>query len=119
MVVKDSEEYYRTMIDAGTKSWNLRDSHMLRMLEALIKYLEPQRPTIVTSETHKGKLRKEWNIGQLARKQFGMDKGYNIGFTTYNGSVRIKLFGFLIQLIHRASKHMNTYFIWFLKNHHH
>ncbi|GBC13893.2 erythromycin esterase family protein [Rhizophagus irregularis DAOM 181602=DAOM 197198] len=86
MVVKDSEEYYRTMIDAGTKSWNLRDSHMLRMLEALIKYLEPQRPTIVTSETHKGKLRKEWNIGQLARKQFGMDKGYNIGFTTYNGS---------------------------------
>ncbi|UZO21838.1 uncharacterized protein OCT59_014222 [Rhizophagus irregularis] len=87
MVVKDSEEYYRTMIDAGTKSWNLRDSHMLRMLEALIKYLEPQRPTIVTSETHKGKLRKEWNIGQLARKQFGMDKGYNIGFTTYNGSV--------------------------------
>jgi erythromycin esterase-like protein len=47
------------------------------------------RPTIVTSETrdtHKGKLRKEWNIGQLARERFGMDKGYNIGFTTHNGS---------------------------------
>ncbi|CAB4410658.1 unnamed protein product [Rhizophagus irregularis] len=88
MVVKDSEEYYRTMIGAGTKSWNLRDSHMLRMLEALMKYLERQRPTIVTSETrdtHKGKLRKEWNIGQLARERFGMDKGYNIGFTTHNG----------------------------------
>ncbi|PKK64946.1 hypothetical protein RhiirC2_715909 [Rhizophagus irregularis] len=46
MVVKDSEEYYRTMIGAGTKSWNLRDSHMLRMLEALMKYLECQRNSI-------------------------------------------------------------------------
>ncbi|CAB4390820.1 unnamed protein product [Rhizophagus irregularis] len=85
MVVKDSEKYYRiTMIGAGTKSWNLHDSHMLRMLKALIKL------TIVTSktrDTHKEKLQKEWNIGQLARERFGIDKGYNIRFTTHNGSV--------------------------------
>lgn len=36
--------------------------------------------------THKGELRKEWNIGQLAHERFGMDKVYNIGFTTHIGS---------------------------------
>jgi erythromycin esterase-like protein len=31
------------MIGAGTNSWNLRDSHMIRVLEALVKHLERQR----------------------------------------------------------------------------
>ena len=31
------------MIGAGAQSWNLRDSHMIQMLKALMKYLERQR----------------------------------------------------------------------------
>jgi len=36
--------------------------------------------------THRGELRKELNVGQLVRERFGMDKVYNIGFTTHIGT---------------------------------
>ncbi|PKK58160.1 hypothetical protein RhiirC2_796769 [Rhizophagus irregularis] len=73
MVVKDSEKYYLL----GTLEFKMKSDYRSRL-------------TIVTSktrDTHKEKLQKEWNIGQLARERFGIDKGYNIRFTTHNGSV--------------------------------
>lgn len=30
---------------------------------------------------------REWNVGQLVREQYGMDNSFNIGFTTYDGTV--------------------------------
>ncbi|GBB89142.1 hypothetical protein RclHR1_15820008 [Rhizophagus clarus] len=101
MVVKHSEEYYRTMIGTGTQNWNLRDLYMMQMLEAIIKYLGRQRGKPIKAivwahnshvgdarHTHKGELQKKWNIGQLARERFGMDKIYNVRFTTHTGSDR-------------------------------
>jgi len=99
MVAKDSEEYYRKMI-SGSLSWNLRDSHMINMLKSLMSFLERQRNKPVKAvvwahnshvgdarHTHKGEgRRKEWNIGQLAREQLGMDNVYNIGFSTHTGT---------------------------------
>jgi tetratricopeptide (TPR) repeat protein len=37
--------------------------------------------------TDKGKRRHEWNVGQLLRERFGLNKTFNIGFTTYTGTV--------------------------------
>ncbi|CAG8441537.1 9622_t:CDS:10 [Funneliformis caledonium] len=100
MVVKDAEEYYRKMINAGAQSWNMRDSHMMETLKSLINFFQRQRTKQVKAvvwahnshvgdarQTHQGENQKELNIGQLVREQFGFDRVYNIGFTTHTGTV--------------------------------
>jgi len=37
--------------------------------------------------TDAGRSRGEWNVGQLLREKFGMEKTFNIGFSTFKGSV--------------------------------
>ncbi|RIA81174.1 erythromycin esterase [Glomus cerebriforme] len=101
VVVKNSEEYYRTMIGAGAQSWNKRDSHMMKILISLMKYLKRQRDKPIKAvvwahNSHVGDARQtayknELNIGQLAREQFGMENVYNIGFTTHTGTEKKKL----------------------------
>lgn len=39
LLVKDAEEYYRTMFRGRVSSWNLRDSHMAQSLDGLIAHL--------------------------------------------------------------------------------
>src|SRR4051812_14628188 len=39
-LVKNAEQYYRTMFQGRVSSWNLRDRHMTETLEALIAHLE-------------------------------------------------------------------------------
>jgi len=96
-VVKDAEEYYRTMFHESVSSWNLRDRHMMETLDALDEYFEFQRPTsrivVWAHNSHVGDARAtqmgragEWNIGQLIREKYG-DECRNIGFTTYTGTV--------------------------------
>ncbi|HVG00745.1 MAG TPA: erythromycin esterase family protein, partial [Chloroflexia bacterium] len=43
-LVKNSEEYYRTMFHGRVSSWNLRDSHMVETLEALAEHLDKRNP---------------------------------------------------------------------------
>ena len=38
-LVRDAEQYYRTMYRGEVSSWNLRDRHMAETLEALVEYL--------------------------------------------------------------------------------
>jgi len=38
-------------------------------------------------QTDAGKLRGEWNVGQLVRERFGLTKTFNVGFSTFNGTV--------------------------------
>ncbi len=96
-VVKDAEEYYRTMFHESVSSWNLRDQHMMETLNALSDYLEfrqpPSKIVIWAHNSHVGDARAtqmgragEWNIGQLIREGYG-DECRNIGFTTYSGTV--------------------------------
>ena len=96
-LVKNAEEYYRTMFRGRVSSWNLRDRHMAETLQALLAHLEArgQHPKFVVwaHNSHLGDARAtdmgaagEWNVGQLVRERYGRDSRL-IGFTTYSGTV--------------------------------
>lgn len=96
-LVKNAEEYYRSMFRGRASSWNLRDSHMVETLEYLMQHLERQgrKPKAVlwahnshlgdASATQMGE-RGEHNVGQLVRQAHGKNC-ILIGFTTYTGTV--------------------------------
>lgn len=98
-VVKDAEEYYRTMFEGRVSSWNVRDTHMLKTLNVISDYLEdrykkPAKIVIWAHNSHVGDARAtemgergEVNIGQLAREHHGIKDTYLIGFSTYKGFV--------------------------------
>jgi erythromycin esterase-like protein len=98
-LVRNAEEYYRTMFGDSTGSWNLRDRHMADTLTELMEFLghtSPARtPRVVVwaHNSHIGDARAtsmgeggELNIGQLARERFGAS-AFLIGQTTFNGTV--------------------------------
>jgi erythromycin esterase-like protein len=96
-LVKNAEEYYRSMFRGRVSSWNLRDSHMAETLDSLSRYLSrngKQAKIVVwehnshigdASATDMGRMG-EWNVGELARKAYGGDTCL-IGFSTYDGWV--------------------------------
>jgi len=96
-VVRDAEEYYRTMFRSDVSSWNLRDSHMMRSLLQLMNHLEKAhgeaKVVVWAHNSHLGDAsatsmgaRGELNIGQLVRAHFG-EEALSVGFTTYGGTV--------------------------------
>jgi erythromycin esterase-like protein len=96
-LVKNAEEYYRTMFDRRTSSWNLRDRHMADTLNSLAAHLDRRagRSKIVVwaHNSHLGDARAtdmaargELNLGQLTRESFPGDT-FLIGFSTYTGTV--------------------------------
>lgn len=96
-VVRDAEEYYRTMFRQDVSSWNLRDRHMMQTLLMLCEHLERNygRSKIIVwaHNSHLGNAsatsmgaRGEFNIGQLAREHFG-ERVFAVGFTTHQGTV--------------------------------
>jgi len=96
-VVRDAEEYYRTMFRHDVSSWNLRDLHMMQTLLLLIQHLKQTRlrakVVVWAHNSHLGNAsatsmgaRGEFNIGQLVREHFGND-ALSIGFTTHQGTV--------------------------------
>ncbi|MBZ5674982.1 MAG: erythromycin esterase family protein [Acidobacteriia bacterium] len=96
-LVKNAEQYYRTMFRGRVSSWNLRDMHMTQTLDALSDHfaLHGQRTKTVlwAHNSHLGDARAtqmgqagEWNVGQLVRQRHGEDCAL-VGFTTYTGTV--------------------------------
>ncbi|MGH9458012.1 MAG: erythromycin esterase family protein [Thermoanaerobaculia bacterium] len=96
-LVKNAEEYYRSMFSGRVSSWNLRDRHMAETIDALRAHLQRQglEPKVVVWEhnSHLGDARAtemsrrgELNVGQLLREAHG-EAVRNIGFTTYHGTV--------------------------------
>jgi erythromycin esterase-like protein len=96
-LVKNAEEYYRSMFRNRESSWNLRDRHMADTLEHLVGFLagQGQRAKIVLWEhnSHLGDARAtemgdsgEINVGQLVRERY-KDEAVLIGFSTYTGTV--------------------------------
>ena len=96
-LVKNAEEYYRSMFRRRVSSWNLRDRHMAETLEQLFVHLDkPESPAkIVVWEhnSHLGDARAtdmgdagELNVGQLVRERYGRD-AVLVGFSTYTGTV--------------------------------
>jgi erythromycin esterase-like protein len=96
-LVRNAEEYYRTMFRGRISSWNLRDNHMVETLQALDKHLASggAKPRIAVwahnshlgdaSATEMGDLG-EWNVGQLVRERFP-DEAVLVGFSTHRGWV--------------------------------
>jgi len=96
-LVKNAEEYYRTMFRGRVSSWNLRDRHMADTLDVLADHLSrhgrPARIVVWEHNSHLGDARAtdmgargERNVGQLARERHGVEV-VNVGFTTYSGTV--------------------------------
>jgi erythromycin esterase-like protein len=95
-LVKNAEEYYRTMFRGRVSSWNLRDRHMVETLRALDTHLSrdaPARIVVWAHNSHLGDARAtemgdagEWNVGQLVREEYPRETAL-IGFSTHRGSV--------------------------------
>ena len=96
-LVKNAEEYYRTMFRGRVSSWNLRDRHMAETLHALLVHFEQQdrhsKVVLWAHNSHLGDARAtdmgnagEFNVGQLVRQRYGPD-AILIGFSTYSGTV--------------------------------
>jgi erythromycin esterase-like protein len=96
-LVKNAEQYYRTMYRSDISSWNLRDKHMMETLESLDSHLSLDSATakivIWEHNSHLGDARAtemgsrgELNVGQLARQRYGRNS-FLVGFTTYSGTV--------------------------------
>lgn len=97
-VVAEAENYYRTMLDEDTSSWNLRDTHMVDTLERLTQHIarttgRAAKMVVWAHNSHVGDAdatsmgrRGEVNIGSLMRHRHG-ENAVRIGFTTYTGTV--------------------------------
>jgi erythromycin esterase-like protein len=97
-LVKNAEEYYRTMFRGRVSSWNLRDRHMSETLDALAEHLgqtrgKPVKVVVWEHNSHVGDARAteigrlgEWNVGELTRKRHG-GAAFLLGFSTYDGWV--------------------------------
>ncbi|MBZ5520645.1 MAG: erythromycin esterase family protein [Acidobacteriia bacterium] len=94
-LVKNAEQYYRSMFGRRISSWNLRDTHMADTLDALIRHLGAKKSRIVVwaHNSHLGDARAtemgeqgELNLGQLVRQRYEKD-AVLIGFSTFTGTV--------------------------------
>jgi erythromycin esterase-like protein len=96
-LVKNAEEYYRTMFRGRVSSWNLRDAHMEETLEALARHLSSKSPAKIVVWEHNSHVgdaratemgqRDEWTVGQLVRERHGAQAAVLVGMTTYRGTV--------------------------------
>jgi erythromycin esterase-like protein len=95
LVTVNAEEYYRTMVTSDSKSWNVRDIHMVEALNCVMKYYgEGTKVIIWEHNTHIGDARATdmkdagmVNVGQLVREQNFPEDVYIVGFGTNTGTV--------------------------------
>lgn len=92
-IVVNAEEYYRSMVEFNTNSWNVRDGHMMQTLDHLLEF-NKGKAIVWAHNSHVGDARATnmarsgtVNIGQLARKKYGKQMVFLLGFATYHGSV--------------------------------
>ncbi|MDB5213632.1 MAG: hypothetical protein JWO86_1559 [Myxococcaceae bacterium] len=97
-LVKNAEEYYRSMFRGAVVTWNLRDRHMTDTIGAIVQHLDhelhrPSKICVWAHNSHLGDARAtemgrdgELNVGQLVRERYGRD-AFLVGFTTYEGQV--------------------------------
>lgn len=95
LVAVNAEKYYRSMIQGGPHSWNVRDRQMADTLDRLLKFKGDDAKVIVWEHnTHIGDARATdmidesiLNVGELVRMRH-QDKGVVlVGFGSYEGSV--------------------------------
>jgi erythromycin esterase-like protein len=95
IVTANAENYYRTMVTNDTESWNIRDRHMVEVLNKISSYYgENAKGIIWEHNTHVGDARATdmadegmVNVGQLLREQNGAANVFIVGFGTHRGTV--------------------------------
>jgi erythromycin esterase-like protein/adenine/guanine phosphoribosyltransferase-like PRPP-binding protein len=96
-LVKNAEQYYRTMFAGRVESWNVRDRHMTETLAELLRFLDRTRAgarlVVWAHNSHLGDARAtemgeggELNVGQLMRETLGA-RAVLVGFMTNTGTV--------------------------------
>lgn len=97
-LVKNAEQYYRSMFNSGVSSWNLRDQHMMQTLIEIDRYVsnkksKPAKMIVWAHNSHLGDaratemaVRGELNLGQLVRQRYA-DHAFLLGFSTHHGTV--------------------------------
>lgn len=96
--VVNAEAYYRAMVRADARSWNIRDTHMADTLDRLMEFHRRTRDNpkavVWAHNTHIGDARATdmhadgmTNIGQIVRERHGRDKAVLVGFSAHRGSV--------------------------------
>jgi erythromycin esterase-like protein len=96
-LVRNAERYYRAMFGQRAASWNLRDTHMMETLEALLAFLSSrgrhEKIVLWAHNSHLGDARAtdmgaqgELNLGELVRRRWGREAAL-VGFLTYQGTV--------------------------------
>lgn len=97
-LVKNAEQYYRSMFRGRASSWNLRDRHMVGTIEALVAHLNGShhpKAVVWAHNSHLGDARAtemkmsqygESDVGQLIRERFEND-ALLVGFSTHHGTV--------------------------------
>jgi erythromycin esterase-like protein len=98
-LIVNAEEYYRNMFAGPVDTWNIRDTHMVDTIAALLNHLDRTRDqrtkaVVWAHNSHLGDARAtqmgaqgEVNVGQLCRERWGPGEVYNIGFSTHTGTV--------------------------------
>ncbi|MEH7077016.1 erythromycin esterase family protein [Neobacillus drentensis] len=95
LVTTNAEGYYRTMVKSDSKSWNVRDQHMVEALNTIMNFYGKDAKVIIWEHnTHVGDARATdmkdegmVNVGQIIREQNGEDNVFIVGFGTYSGTV--------------------------------
>ena len=97
-LVRNAEQYYRSMFSRRQNSWNVRDSHMFDTLKDLSSHLGQRlgreaKIIVWAHNSHIGNAaatemvqRGELNIGQLVRENYGHN-ALLVGFSTSHGTV--------------------------------
>lgn len=94
-VIANAENYYRAMMKGDATSWNVRDEHMLEVLEQLLeKHGKDSKGIVWAHNTHIGDYRATdmnetgyINLGGLVRQSYGEQNVALVGFGTYQGQV--------------------------------
>lgn len=97
-VIKNAENYYRSMFEPHHVTWNIRDMHMADTLQNIMSHLEnnsgkPAKIIVWAHNSHVGDARatemsgqQEVNLGQLVRERFN-SISFSLGFSTAEGTV--------------------------------
>jgi erythromycin esterase-like protein len=97
-LIKNAENYYRTMFGGRVSSWNIRDEHMMETISEIDRFLSkelgrPAKIIVWAHNSHIGDARAtqqgfsgEHTVGQLMRQKYPSEV-FLLGFTTYSGYV--------------------------------
>jgi len=95
LLIFNAERYYRAMVTAGPRSWNIRDRHMVQTVENIMEFHGSDAKGIIWAHnSHIGDARATdmaddgtINLGQILKEEHRPEEVFSIGFGSYQGTV--------------------------------